>query len=105
MVLIKFDIVDDEFRELVKEDICEKIKGIFFEDVEIIEVDFIFKRGIDIFIEKIDKMSDDIEDKNENFLVRFNIDRVFLIKGFGIVIIGILIEGKISIEDDLVIYL
>ncbi len=49
-------------------------------------------------------MSDDIEDKNENSPARLNIDRVFSIKGFGTVITGTLIEGKISIEDDLVIY-
>ncbi len=29
VVLTKSDTVDDEFRELVKEDICEKIKGTF----------------------------------------------------------------------------
>nr|SUY25923.1 selenocysteine-specific elongation factor [Clostridioides difficile] len=104
VVLTKSDTVDDEFRELVKEDICEKIKGTFLEDAEIIEVDSISKRGIDTLIEKIDKMSDDIEDKNENSPARLNIDRVFSIKGFGTVITGTLIEGKISIEDDLVIY-
>ncbi|HEK5101536.1 TPA: GTP-binding protein, partial [Clostridioides difficile] len=35
VVLTKSDTVDDEFRELVKEDICEKIKGTFLEDAEI----------------------------------------------------------------------
>ncbi|MGO0900622.1 selenocysteine-specific translation elongation factor [Clostridioides difficile] len=104
VVLTKSDTVDEEFRELVKEDICEKIKGTFLENAEIIEVDSVSKKGIDTLIEKIDKMSDDIEDKNENSPSRLNIDRVFSIKGFGTVITGTLIEGKISIEDDLVIY-
>ncbi|HJG96661.1 MAG TPA: SelB C-terminal domain-containing protein, partial [Romboutsia timonensis] len=33
-----------------------------------------------------------------------NIDRVFSVKGFGTVVTGTLLEGKISIDDDLVIY-
>ena len=49
-------------------------------------------------------MSNDIDDKNENSPARLNIDRVFSVKGFGTVVTGTLLEGKISIDDDLVIY-
>lgn len=42
--------------------------------------------------------------KNENSPARLNIDRVFSVKGFGTVVTGTLLEGKISIDDDLVIY-
>ena len=49
-------------------------------------------------------MSNDIDDKNENSPARINIDRVFSVKGFGTVVTGTLLEGKISIDDDLVIY-
>ena len=49
-------------------------------------------------------MTEEIEDKNLNSPARLNIDRVFSIKGFGTVVTGTLIEGKISVDDDLVIY-
>ena len=104
IVLTKSDTVDEEFRELVKDDIREKIQGTFLEDAEIIEVDSISKRGMDELINKIDKMTDQIEDKNLEAPARLNIDRVFSIKGFGTVVTGTLIEGKISIDDDLVVY-
>ncbi|MRZ80506.1 selenocysteine-specific translation elongation factor [Paeniclostridium sordellii] len=104
IVLTKSDTVDEEFRELVKDDIREKIQGTFLEDAEIIEVDSISKRGMDELINKIDKMTDEIEDKNLEAPARLNIDRVFSIKGFGTVVTGTLIEGKISIDDDLVVY-
>ncbi|GAA0698291.1 selenocysteine-specific translation elongation factor [Paraclostridium ghonii] len=104
IVLTKSDTVDEDFRELVKEDIKEKVMGTFLEDAQIIEVDSISKKGLDELINKIDKMTDEIEDKNLEAPARLNIDRVFSIKGFGTVVTGTLIEGKISIDDDLVIY-
>lgn len=104
IVLTKSDTVDEDFRELVKEDIKEKVNGTFLEDAQIIEVDSISKKGLDELINKIDKMTDEIEDKNLETPARLNIDRVFSIKGFGTVVTGTLIEGKISIDDDLVIY-
>lgn len=46
IVLTKSDMVEEEFRELVKEDIKERMKGTFLEDAEILEVDSVSKRGI-----------------------------------------------------------
>ena len=104
VVLTKCDAVDPEFVSLVKEDVSEKISDTFLADAEIIEVDSISKRGIDKLIQKIDELSDDIEDKNVNSPARLNIDRVFSVKGFGTVITGTLFEGKINIDDDLIVY-
>lgn len=104
IVLTKCDVVDNEFIELVKEDIREKTKGTFLENSEIVEVDSISKNGVSELIKKIDDISNEIDDKNENSPARLNIDRVFSIKGFGTVVTGTLLEGKISIDDDLIIY-
>ena len=97
IVLTKCDVVDNEFIELVKDDIREKTKGTFLDNAEIVEVDSISRNGIDNLVKKIDDMS-------ENSPARLNIDRVFSVKGFGTVVTGTLLEGKISIDDDLVIY-
>ncbi|RDY24001.1 selenocysteine-specific translation elongation factor [Romboutsia maritimum] len=104
IVLTKCDNVDKEFKDLVKEEIIEKIKGTFLEESEIIEVDSISRRGIDKLVNEIDKLSNEIDGRNEDFPARLNIDRVFSVKGFGTVITGTLIEGKIRIDDSLVIY-
>ena len=104
IVLTKCDTVEEEFIELVKEDVREKTKNTFLENADIVEVDSISKRGINELINKIDSLSDSVEVKNENSPARLNIDRVFSVKGFGTVVTGTLIEGKISLEDDLVIY-
>lgn len=104
IVLTKCDTVDDEFIELAKEDIKQNVRGTFLENIDIIEVDSISRRGIDNLVNAIDKMSEEIEDNDRNLPARLNIDRVFSVNGFGTVITGTLLEGKISIDDDLVIY-
>lgn len=104
IVLTKCDTVENEFIELVKEDISDKVKGTFLENAEIIEVDSVSKKGINELINKIDELSDEIDDNNENSPARLNIDRVFSVKGFGTVVTGTLIEGMINIDDELQIY-
>lgn len=104
IVLTKCDTVENEFIELVKEDISDKVKGTFLENAEIIEVDSVSKKGINELINKIDEISDEIDDNNENSPARLNIDRVFSVKGFGTVVTGTLIEGMINIDDELQIY-
>ena len=104
IVLTKSDLVDEDFKELVKEDIKEKVKSTFLENAKIIEVDSVSKNGIDTLVNEVEKLSEVIEGKNENAPARLNIDRAFSVKGFGTVITGTLIEGKIDVDDDLVIY-
>ena len=104
IVLTKCQNVDEDFKELVKEDIREKLDGSFLENADMIEVDSISGYGIDKLINKIDDISNVIGSKKEDSPSRLNIDRVFSVKGFGTVITGTLLEGKIKIDDELQIY-
>ena len=104
IVLTKCDLVDEEFIELVKDDIKEKVKGLFIENAPIVEVDSLSKRGLDDLIKKIDEISEDVEERKLDAPSRMSIDRVFSLKGFGTIVTGTLIEGKISIDDELTIY-
>lgn len=104
IVLTKCDLVDEEFIELVKDDIREKTKGLFIEGAPIVEVDSVSRRGLDELVQKIDEISEDIEEKKTDAPSRMSIDRVFSLKGFGTIITGTLIEGKISVDDEMTIY-
>ena len=104
VVMTKCDMVDDEMLELAEEDISEGLLGTFLEGARIIRVDSISKRGIDDLIEELDKMTDEVEEKNTNLPARLNVDRVFSVKGFGTVVTGTIIEGMISVNEDLEIY-
>ena len=104
IVMTKIDLVEEEYRELVKEDIREFTKGSALENVPIIEVDSISRKGIDVLLDTIDKKTNDIEAKNIEKNARLNVDRSFQVKGFGTVVTGTLTEGSISVGDELVIY-
>lgn len=104
IVMTKIDLVEEEYRELVKEDIQEFISGTVLENAPIIEVDSISKKGLDKLLETVDKKTEDIEAKNIEKNARLNIDRSFQVKGFGTVVTGTLTEGVVNVGDELVIY-
>ena len=104
IVMTKIDLIEEEYRELVKEDIREFIAGTVLENSPIIEVDSISKKGLDNLLETIDKKTEDIEAKNIEKNARLNIDRSFQVKGFGTVVTGTLTEGVVNVGDELVIY-
>lgn len=104
IVMTKIDLVEEEYRELVKEDIREFITGTVLENSPIIEVDSISKKGLDKLLETIDKKTEDIEAKNIEKNARLNVDRSFQVKGFGTVVTGTLTEGVVNVGDELVIY-
>lgn len=104
IVMTKKDLVEKEYREMVKEDIIEFIKDTPLEKSKIIEVDSISKEGIDTLIKEIDSKVKNIKEKDIKEKARLNIDRTFQIKGFGTVVTGTLTEGKLKVGDEIEIY-
>lgn len=101
IVITKASLVEEEWLDLIKEDIREKIRNTFLEDAEMIAVDSINGVGIQELIREIDILTDETESRDINAPVRMPIDRVFTITGFGTVVTGTLLEGKINVEDTL----
>ena len=105
VVLNKCDLVDDEWKELVKEEIKEELIGSVFEKANMIEVSALTGEGIDNLIEEIVHMTkDEITPKDINTIPRLPIDRSFSISGFGTIVTGTLISGSIKKDDELEIY-
>ncbi|HBD62890.1 MAG TPA: selenocysteine-specific translation elongation factor, partial [Clostridiales bacterium] len=105
VVLTKYDLIDPEWLELVKEDIKEELKGTFFENAPMTEVSSKTGYGIDKLIELIVEQTEtEVEERNVNTIPRLPIDRVFSITGFGTVITGTLISGTLKKGDEVEIY-
>jgi len=99
VVLTKKDLVDEEWLLLVKEDLKEFLKGSFLENAPVIEVSSKTGEGIDELIEEIDKIAREVKPKTTEGILRLPIDRSFTIKGFGTVVTGTLISGKVRVGD------
>ncbi|KNF09425.1 selenocysteine-specific elongation factor SelB [Gottschalkia purinilytica] len=104
IAITKAELVDDDWLELVKEDVKERVKGTFLENSPIIPVSSINKTGIDELISTIDKFTEEIEERDDKDTPRLPVDRVFTISGFGTVVTGTLISGKLTIGDEIQIF-
>ncbi|MBC2713956.1 MAG: selenocysteine-specific translation elongation factor [Desulfobacteraceae bacterium] len=104
IVLTKIDMVDNEWAELVKEDLAEFVEGTFLENAPVIPVSSVTGEGIPEFIQALDSFCSKISVKKPSGLFRLPVDRVFTMKGFGTVITGTLISGKISVGETVMIY-
>ncbi len=101
IVLTKVGLVEADWLQLIKEEIVERVSGTFLEEAEIVEVDSHTGYGISRLIEVIDNITEETEGRDMHSPARMPIDRVFTIVGFGTVVTGTLIEGKIQVEDTL----
>lgn len=105
VVLTKYDIIEPDWLELVKEDIKESLKDTFLENAPMIEVSSKTGYGIQNLVNEIVKETEDqIEERNTQTIPRLPIDRVFTITGFGTVITGTLITGQLKKGDEVEIY-
>jgi selenocysteine-specific elongation factor len=95
VVLTKIDLVDQELRDLAKEDIKDFTKGTFLEGAPIIPVSAITREGIEELVTALDHLVDQVEERATDGLFRLPIDRVFTMRGFGTVATGTIVSGTV----------
>lgn len=103
-VLTKCDLADEEMMEIVRYDLKCELKGTFLENAPVIPVSAYTGQGIEALKTLICQIADEVQSKNCSGKFRIPIDRVFIIDGFGTVITGTLIEGKVSVGDEAEVY-
>ncbi|MCK4689239.1 MAG: hypothetical protein KAT41_02970, partial [Candidatus Marinimicrobia bacterium] len=99
IVITKTDLVPDDWLELVIEDIKKFIKGTFLEKARIFTVSSVTGKGIEKLKEGILSLSSRFQRKEATGLFRLPIDRVFTLKGYGTIVTGSVISGKITVGD------
>ncbi len=104
VVLTKIDMVDDEWLDLVTDDIKEFLTGTFLEDAPICPVSAVTGEGLDELLKILDKLVSSIPDKQMKGPFRLPVDRSFTMKGFGTVVTGTSISGNIHVGDEVIIY-
>lgn len=105
IVLNKCDLVDEEWLELVEEEIKEELEGTFLEHAPVAKVSAATGQGLEELIQMISDMTNDKEmEKDIHTIPRLPIDRAFSLSGFGTIITGTLVSGTITKEDTLEMY-
>ena len=104
VVLTKIDLVDEEWLALVEDEVAEFTKNTFLENAPVVQVSSSKAIGLDYFINALEELVVQIPDHATSGLLRLPVDRVFSMKGFGTVITGTLVSGKVSVGDRIILY-
>lgn len=104
IVLTKIDTVDEEWRELVAEDIRQQVQGTFLQDAPLIPVSSYTGEGIEELRQEIFRQIEKLGGKKLDTPFRIPVDRVFSMEGFGTVITGTMIEGKLQEGAEVMLY-
>ncbi len=104
VVITRCDLADDEMIELVEEEIKELIEGSYLEDQPILKVSATKEKGLEDLKIAIGNLADKLEEPNYTLPFRLPIDRSFTVKGFGTIVTGTVLSGKIKDTEDLVLY-
>lgn len=106
--IVVYTKLDSEVKvdfENLKAQVKDLTKGSFLEGAKEVPVSAYTGQNIDLLKELIFESVKDIGERNNSKeLTRLPIDRVFTMEGFGTVITGTLMEGKIDTGDELMVY-
>jgi selenocysteine-specific elongation factor len=102
VALTKVDLVDDEWLELVREDLKEHLKDTFLADRPVICCSAKSGRGIEQVKQHIFALTDAVAERSAAGFARLPLDRVFSLKGYGTVVTGTLISGQLAAGQDVI---
>ncbi|MGB8128872.1 MAG: selenocysteine-specific translation elongation factor [Candidatus Angelobacter sp.] len=105
-VITKADMVDEDTLSVARMDIEDFVRGSFL-DVNrspVVAVSALKDTGLDELKRQIIRLAAEVPARDTEALFRLPIDRVFTMKGFGAVVTGTLIAGKVKKEEEVEIF-
>ena len=101
-VLTKSDLVDGDTLEVARMEVEEFLRGSFLDSSRsaVIPVSARTGAGMEDLKAELAKVAESIAPRDAAAVFRLPIDRVFAMKGFGTVVTGTLISGRVAKEDE-----
>lgn len=99
IVITKIDLVEEDWLELVSEEVRELVRGTVLENAPVAGVSAVTGQGLPELIELVQQVSEKLSDRPTTGQARMPIDRVFTVTGFGTVVTGTLVEGNLRVGD------
>jgi selenocysteine-specific elongation factor len=100
VVITKKDLVDEELLALVRLEIEELIATTTISGAPIVAVSALTGEGLPTLVSTIDELLDSAEPRRDLGRPRLAIDRVFTMAGSGTVVTGTLIDGSLSVGQE-----
>lgn len=101
IALTKTDLVDEEWADLVEDDIRQLCKGTFLENAPIVRTSIANGSGIEELRTILLEQAEKVQDKIDRGFFRLQVDRSFIKTGFGTVVTGTVISGELKKGDEI----
>jgi selenocysteine-specific elongation factor len=99
LVLTKCDLAEEDWIDIVEEEVRETLDGTFLEKAPCCRVSALQGEGLEELRQTIQEILKELTPRDEDGPTRLPIDRHFTISGFGTVVTGTLLSGKIKVGD------
>ncbi|MGC8758932.1 MAG: selenocysteine-specific translation elongation factor [Bryobacteraceae bacterium] len=100
IALTKKDLADGEMLELVRAETAELVRGSFLEGAPMVAVSAVTGEGLDVLREELVRLAGRVPARDMAGIARLPIDRSFTLRGFGTVVTGTLVEGRLRVGED-----
>ncbi|MBD3418658.1 MAG: selenocysteine-specific translation elongation factor [Chitinivibrionales bacterium] len=97
--LNKIDLVDKEVCELAQEEIAEFTEGTFLEGAPVVPVSSRTGEGFDELNAQLNAIAAKVKERPSGEVFRLYIDRIFSVSGFGTVVTGSVLSGRLSLDS------
>ncbi len=104
IALSRVDLVDEDWRDLVTEEIRELLVTTSLKGAPIVPVSGTTGAGLDLLMAELDRVLDATPARDANGRPRLPVDRSFAVRGFGAVVTGTLLDGEIRTGQELTVY-
>lgn len=101
VVITKVDLVDDAWLELVTAEILKALEETSLAGATILPLSAVTGQGLPELAAALDGLLDAVEPRPDVGRPRLPIDRVFTMSGFGTVVTGTLVDGSLTVGDEL----
>ena len=99
LVLTKCDLAEEDWIDIVEEEVRETLAGTFMADAPCCRVSSTQGTGIPELKAQIQEILQKLPPRDEDGPARLPIDRHFTVSGFGTIITGTLLSGRIKVGD------
>ena len=104
VALTKTDLVEPDWIELVKDDVMRLLEATFLAGCPVVPVSVKTGGGLSELRQTLARLAVKVPSRASDQTPRLPVDRVFTIRGFGTVVTGTLMTGRLGVEDRVEIF-
>lgn len=99
VVLSRVDLVDQELLELAEEEVRGFLQGSVLADAPLVACSALTGQGLEQLLSTLEQLTASLPERSAAGSFRLPIDRVFTLRGFGTVVTGTCISGRVTVGE------